>query len=379
MAPRIVADKVQDQRLKDIERELQRQREDLAAQQKTLQRQKKQLLALEVHADLDGQVKKKIGSLFQAAGRIGNAYAVAANNHNKAVANQEKVKALEEQKMFAILTVLTSGGLSWVTELVKTEKAAAAASRIAAMNTLVEEARISEAWGTVAALELKASKLKDVLNQQVSEHALMTDRLKTVAAAGLGKVLSPDDTSNSAPPPSEPASIDPDLFRGKLEAQIRAVEHVALNFLSALATKIRNCPEEAWDNYDDSQFQAAFRDWQNEANKLADADDLPKGDEVMANELERLIWALWIPRLRQVETWGSGCHYKSIFNWWCDSGGKSVEYVKVYDPVDNRFVALGIENQSETNDDRETEDKRVIRWAEAYMSNLKPWVGGKKG
>jgi hypothetical protein len=53
-------------------------------------------------------------------------------------------------------------------------------------------------------------------------------------------------------------------------------------------------------------------------------------------------------------------------------------YVRLRKPVDDRLVALRIETQDETDDDRETEDKRLLAWAEKYLRNVKPWVSGKK-
>ena len=49
-----------------------------------------------------------------------------------------------------------------------------------------------------------------------------------------------------------------------------------------------------------ASFTTAYQDWQKEVNGLADEDDLPD-DKTMADDLERLIWALWVPRLHTKE------------------------------------------------------------------------------
>jgi len=64
-------------------------------------------------------VTKKAQDLRSAATRIDKAYSVAAGRHRDAVSKQQKMKEMETQLMFSVLTVLTSGGLSWATELIK--------------------------------------------------------------------------------------------------------------------------------------------------------------------------------------------------------------------------------------------------------------------
>ena len=50
-----------------------------------------------------------------AALNIGSAYALAAKNHTDAMAKQDKIDALRTQLIFSVLTVASSGTLSWVT------------------------------------------------------------------------------------------------------------------------------------------------------------------------------------------------------------------------------------------------------------------------
>ena len=58
-----------------------------------------------------------------------------------------------------------------------------------------------------------------------------------------------------------------------------------------MITKIKDLPDAAWDKYADREFQTAYQDWQKEVNRLADDDDL-HDDKTMADDMERLFWAL---------------------------------------------------------------------------------------
>ena len=52
-------------------------------------------------------------------------------------------------------------------------------------------------------------------------------------------------------------------------------------------------------------------------------------------------------------------------------------YARVYKPVDDCFVRLGIETRKETNLRRDKEDKLLIAWGEKYLHNVQPWVSGE--
>ena len=52
-------------------------------------------------------------------------------------------------------------------------------------------------------------------------------------------------------------------------------------------------------------------------------------------------------------------------------------YARVYKPVDDCFVRLGIETQKETDLRRDKEDKLLIAWGEKYLRNVQPWVSGE--
>ena len=129
------------------------------------------------------------------------------------------------------------------------------------------------------------------------------------------------------PAPSVPASQEPLEFQNGLEIQIDKVKLKALSFLHTMATKIKDMPDAAWDKYDDREFITAYQDWQKEVNGLADEDDLPD-DKTMADDLERLIWALWVPRL----------HTKEIFD---RLGGRIESSYRISEPRKRRRAEGG--------------------------------------
>ena len=140
-------------------------------------------------------------------------------------------------------------------------------------------------------------------------------------------------------------------------------------------------PDAAWDKYDDRVFTTAYQDWQKEVDGLADVDDLPD-DKTMADDLERLIWALWVPRLRTKEIFdrlGGRIESSYRISERVNAGElKEVDvYARVYKPVDDCFVRLGIETRKETDLRRDKEDKLLIAWGEKYLRNVQPWVSGE--
>ena len=117
-------------------------------------------------------------------------------------------------------------------------------------------------------------------------------------------------------------------------------------FTNGRVNRIKDMPDAAWDKYDDRVFTTAYQDWQKEVDGLADVDDLPD-DKTMADDLERLIWALWVPRLRTKEIFdrlGGRIESSYRISERVNAGElKEVDvYARVYKPVDDCFVRLGI-------------------------------------
>jgi hypothetical protein len=332
-------------------------------------RLRKQNHALSVFNLINVDVEKKATSLRIAATRIGTAYSVAAGRHKGALGQMEQIKAMETQLMFSVLTVLTSGALSWATALVRLQGAAQAAGPMEG-NVALETLRAQVPREYQSAMVALTQRMKDQLSQQVSARELFTTVSEDTAVSGVGELFGSMGPYYGASALSVPVSQEPGEFQNTLEVQIDKVKIKALSFLHNMITKIKDLPDPAWDKYDDREFTTAYQDRQKEVNGLADEDDLPD-DKTMADDLERLFWALWVPRLRTRGTKVSYTNAEPI------EYGEEDVYARVYKPVDDCFVRLGIETKEETDLSRDKEDKLLIAWGEKYLRNVQPWVGGE--
>ena len=284
-----------DPRVPELQRQLAR---EIAERKQNEARLRKQNHALSVFNLMNVDVEQKATSLRSAATRIGTAYSEAAGRHKDALAKQDQVKAMETQLLFSILTVLTSGALLG-DSTGPPAGAAQAAGRMKGIEA-IEALRAQVPREYQSAMGALTQRMKDQLSRQVSARELFTTVLEDTVVAGVGEVFGSMGPYYGAPAPSVPASQEPLEFQNGLEIQIDKVKLKALSFLHTMATKIKDMPDAAWDKYDDREFITAYQDWQKEVNGLADEDDLPD-DKTMADDLERLIWALWVPRLRTKE------------------------------------------------------------------------------
>lgn len=232
-------------------------------------------------------------------------------------------------------------------------------------------------------LRYQAQTMKDVLAKQVRKREVLVTVLSDTAVAITGEAWASMGPYVYPPPPSEPAGDDPDLFRGKLIAQVDDVRDSAIMFLSKIIDDIQNLLEniddpntnsDVWDKYDDTKAQKAYQDFLEQADGLAGTALLPT-EEKMADELEKFIWALWIPSLYHVDRHRVKRTYHGEP---LDYEVENEVYVPVRKPVNDRLVALGFETDDETDYNREKEDKLLIKRAEDYLRyEMKPWVSGK--
>ena len=117
-------------------------------------------------------------------------------------------------------------------------------------------------------------------------------------------------------------------------------------------------PLEKWDTYTEEKQLTAHGAWLRQAATLAGKDSLPSID-VMADELERGIWANWMPGLK--------CSRMLMTK---NYAGKVDEYESVDSAIEDRFAKPGILKMADTEihwyQRAETEDKKLIAWAQGY-------------
>jgi hypothetical protein len=94
---------------------LQQQLDQMKSQTtKDREREQKARRALTLLLSFQNEVLARAEGWQIAARNIGSAYATAAKRHADALADQDKIDALKTQVLFSVLTVATSGALSWV-------------------------------------------------------------------------------------------------------------------------------------------------------------------------------------------------------------------------------------------------------------------------
>ena len=183
-----------------------------------------------------------------AAENLGAAYALAASRHNAAIEAREKAEALKTQLLFSVLTVASSGTLSWLSEL-------ATAKEVMLLSQTLEDtvqAGLGEAFSAVGPMLKKT---------------------------GLGSV-----------------SQDPLQYRAKLVGRVEAAIVAAQGYFADVSLGLRTSPPEFWDTYDGKAQMQKYNGWLKQADLLGSGANLP-ALEIMADELERGFWHLWLPGL----------------------------------------------------------------------------------
>jgi hypothetical protein len=182
----------------------------------------------------------------QAALAIGSVYSKAAAKYNETVAKQAAQEALDNQILFSVLTVATSGALSWVTEF--------------------------------------AAQSRDFVPDKKLEQAI-----NGTAQAGVGEALSAV-APLVFPTNLDPVSVNPLTFQNNLFSRIDSVEQQVLMAFGTIKGNWAAAPLDAWDEYDNVEQLQEHASWKKEAVNLAGKEDLPD-EGFMAEELERGMWA----------------------------------------------------------------------------------------
>jgi hypothetical protein len=262
----------------------------------------------------ENRILAKIEDWEECVDRIGAAYSIAAGNHTGALAKQATIDALKQQALFSALTVVTSGAFSWVTAAVEA-------------STILKE-------------------------QQWIRNALIKG-----AEAGIGEGFSAVGPMNWPANATRSVSTDPMFFRSQ---RMRPLHEEKIKFHEQLAQIYADWAKSDpwdWEGYDEKEQLAELEDMMREADLMAGRKFLPT-DEEMADELERGIWAQWMPQLNR----GT----KIV--------GKADRVVTEYDGVgsaiEERLDKLGILRMANVSihwyHSAESEDTQLIAWAQRY-------------
>jgi hypothetical protein len=239
------------------------------------------------------------------ARNFGAAYSRAAKNHLDALAKVDKYSALSPQEMFSALTVLMSGGTSMIWNSASIQRAS----------------------------DLIKNTLKDVLMAAYGE-----------ALSAMGPVVA------ALPPARENTAADDaldELYGTPLECERMMADKVSGWKLTAFAkvdeliNTIQRKPEEDWDLWDEETAQDTIDLWWEGDGKSPGADalwgmDPAKSEEDrkrMAYDLERAMWAKWMPRLRTAP----GFHLPIVGIFDPSYGGKRWDYEDVKPSIEARF------------------------------------------
>lgn len=270
--------------------QMQEMRDAVIALQKNDERQNKRINALMALNSLKLSVDIRTSSWLEAAKHIGSAYVVAYNKHKEVLGKEAAERALGIQWVFSILTVVTAGSLSWI---------------------------------GLSGIGLSK---------------LVMESIEDAAQAGVGEVFSALAPLYFAPSIG-PVGIEPQIFQNNLEANILSmIREIDTVFLKT-TNLLQKAKLEQWDHYDEKK-QAAWHDaWRKKAAEFSGVEDLPIGSDgktnvqMMADELERGIWAKYILSERYYRDFG-------IFK-------TASEYEYVGRKVCDRLVELGMLTRDE--------------------------------
>jgi hypothetical protein len=263
------------------------------------------------------QVMARAESWQIAARNVGSAYATAAKRHTDALAKQDKIQAAKTQLMFSVLTVATAGSLSWI-----------------------------------------ASGLE--MGKVLPERVQLIEAVEDSAQAGAGEVFSAMGpvlwTSQN-----QSVSIDPLVFQNERENAVSEARMKVLEHFGMIKVAWASAPLETWDNYNEAEQIAGHNAWIDEATQMAGKDLLPSID-VMADELERGIWAAWMPGLK------TGTH--TFVNAKTGYVSRVDDYASVGSAIEDRFDKLGILKLASVEihwyQSAGSEDTKLIAWGQGY-------------
>jgi hypothetical protein len=294
----------------------------LAELSREVQRQKKRQEAAEMLWSFEGSVVTQTDCWTIAARNIGSAYSLAYTRHCAAVDNWGKAQlapSLEKMLLLGILGYFTGPAFAWVVE--------------------------------AKAILDKAEKIR-----------LLFETALGVKAKYFAPYL-PADSPNS----------DPLTFQNRLENRISSFLKAFREMTAREWDGLRQLPDQVWDSWDAAKQRAAYDRLLKEIQEMkgmARTNDKIVAD--LADDLEKYIWANWIPRLRRITSQSLGGS---------SPGWSMYEYSSVSSPftasaVESRLSELGILEEAGVKikwlQDAGIEVEKLIDWAHGYTPE--PWV-----
>ena len=249
-----------------------------------------------------------------AARNVGSAYATAAKMHTDALAAQDKIEALKTQILFSVLTVATSGSLSWLSS------------------------------GLAMA-------------EKFPERLALIEAVEDAAQAGVGEVFSAVSPMIFTQQ-NKAVNIDPQVFQNERENAVSEAKIKVLERFGRIKSQWAAAPLETWDDYSEAKQLAEHNDWLKKADNLAGKDDLPS-IAVMADELERGFWAAWMPGLKSRIRVGNRFGTQ-----------EEDAYASVGSAIEERLSKVDILKLANVEihwyQSAGTEDTKLLAWAQGY-------------
>jgi hypothetical protein len=328
--------------MKQAQKDMQQQLDALKQQEeddrKRIAREEKRTRALFLFNAFQFKVICKVKRWTISARNIGSAYVIAAKNHRDALAKVDKIKALEAQLLFSVLTLLTSGTFSLV-------------------------------W-SAAGLNAVQSLLTPV-----AKDTTLTLLGEALSASGPPAVALP--SAATAPPSTSDDALgnEPQVFQNNVENRISRWEADTADLFSRWNRYMLTMTDSAWDDWTEDKQQKAYDDWWAEASKwwgMKDTSQSPAEQQkqiaALAYDAERVMWATWMPRLKTAHEYWTRPTYVD------EQPERRVgyDYEGIRQPIEDRFTPLNILKESGIDaihwyHSAESEDTKLINWAANFL------------
>jgi len=277
------------------------------------------------------------------ARNVGSAYASAADLHARSLGERDKVIAQRQAIMFGVLTAATAGGLSWLSSVAQ----ATTPTTVGVILSRPGLAVPGTGWPS-------GSLARDIF----------VNSLEDAAQAGASEAI--DIWQLSVANPSVPVSQNPLTYQNEILNYLAELHLNVKAYIQEVHREFEDLPMAAWDNFDPEKQAKIYKE-KLEASKLAQPPSLPDV-ATMQNQLERGMWAKWLPSLKRTRSIGMS---PGSFEFNYSAEAEETYYDDLTEPVEDRLDYLGISAESGVGKFRGTwtwsdEVKKAVDWAYSY-------------